>query len=184
MLKLHKQNKRTKKLISFFLSLFKQSWIISITLIFLLYVSCYSTISCWSKLAPDSLFSKYIPHGGHHHAQYNISRLNFTYIFSNGEGLNSSKYSTLKKEVVWSVSQIIQIVISSRPRKSPHEKFARQPNWRAEWKWRKREFREKLGVRREPFRTGEDKTWTRVRKHPLWTGSTDHHHGPGPWTLF
>ena len=96
MLKLHKQNKRTKKLIRFFLSLFNQSWIISITLIFLLYVSCYSTISCWSKLAPDSLFSKYIPHGGHHHAQYNISRLNFAHIFSNGEGLNSSKYSALK----------------------------------------------------------------------------------------
>ena len=71
-------------------------------------------------------------------------------------------------------SQIIQIVISSRPRKSPHEKFARQPNWRAEWKWRKREFSEKFGVRREPFRTGEDKTWS--------GGSVDPLFGPGPRT--
>ena len=23
-----------------------------------------------------------------------------------------------------------------------------------------------------------------VRRPPLWTGSTDHYHGPGPWTLF
>ena len=97
-----------------------------------------------------------MPHGGYHHARYDISCLNFTYIFSNQGGLNSNKY-----EVMWPVSQIIQIVISSRPRKSPHEKFARQPNWRAEWKWRKREFSEKFGVRREPFRTGEDKTWSR-----------------------
>ena len=58
--------------------------------------------------------SKYIPHGGYHHAQYNISRLNFTYIFSNREGLNSNKYNTPKP-----VSQVIQIVISSGPRKSP-----------------------------------------------------------------
>ena len=76
---------------------------------------------------------------------------------------------------MWPVSQILQIVVSSRQRKSPHEKFARQPNWRAEWKWRKREFSEKRGVRREPFRTGEDKTWTRgPSPSPLF--------GPGPRT--
>ena len=29
---------------------------------------------------------------------------------------------------------------------------------------------------------GEDKTWTMDHGPPLWTGSMDHFHGPGPWT--
>ena len=150
------------------LSRFQQA----ISLLQCLRATSRSKIWMQSKLAPDSLFSKYILHGGYHHAQYNILRLNFTNIFSNRGGLNSNKY-----EVMWPVSQIIQIVISSRPKKSPHEKFAKQPNWRAEWKWAKREFSEKF-VRGEHLERVRTKHGPGVRRPGPRTTIMDRVHGP------
>lgn len=112
------------------------------------------------ELAPDFLFSKYIPHGATiaHSTQYNISNTKWS-----DQSLKLYKLSLVpvRGKALWKICQAAKLQSGN----GEEENSAKHLVWEGS-------HLERVSTKHGPG----------VRRPPLWTGSTDHYHGPGSCT--